>query len=390
VTAIRLIVRPDDDPRVKAADHLEVYVGYGAATVPRAVEVHADDEQTEQLHIDVFDAAIPVYLTDEGALGPFWVGVRAVSQGTAAVGTVVGEGGLDSEIQFEPGMLVQYDVFVRAAYDENGTRFPDVWSRCPGWTDGHGTRHHIIAALDTVDCDEDGVPYEQGGQDCNDFDPSFFPGAMDAVCDGVDHSCGLAPATGQIDCIGPVIGDPTQCALGVKTCRDDMPTGGDCTVGSRLPQAACACVGLALDQLDTCLAEHATSVVCEVTYDAGGFCLGTNTLPLDQPAWWFDASGADASEYVTRWLARGTPSVIQPGWEVAGTFSSGETTEWPPSPAVRAPGGLATLPDQGSDLFLALAAHLTTPELFEVEFRMRRETTCDPKNVAVTCDGLGN
>ena len=385
VTAIRLIVSPDDAVRVRQADHLEVFVGYGMEVVPRDLRVHADDGRTTTYDVGAFLEPIDIYLTDDGANRPFWVGVRAVHKATG-LDEIVGEGGHATPLAFAPGVVLEARVGVKPTRDlANDTRLPEVWAGCPGWTDEDGTRHHIVGEMNTADCDEDGHPYTQGADDCDDFDPAFNPMAQDMVCDHIDHTCGRNPFVGTDDrCVGII--DPGSCVLGTTTCVDTTAPPANCEgPGTPMPPEICQnCSATVGYELFNCIKDTApVRATCLLFHDGANFCQ-TELIPLPiQPSWWLHAGGT-ATGGLARWLRLTPPSALSYGWVtgdvtmpslVVGT----QTVMTPPSPAFYIENGdvNTTLGDSFQDTNLAvITGPPTGPELIVVDVDVQAAADC--------------
>jgi hypothetical protein len=385
VTAIRVIVVPDDAVRVRQADHLEVYVGYGMELVPRDIQVHADDGRVVTYDIGSFLEPIEIYLTDDGASRPFWVGVRAVYQATG-LDEVVGEGGHPTPLVLEPDVVREVRIDVRPTRDPaNDTRFPYVWQGCPGWTDEDGTRHHIVGQLDSADCDQDGFPYAQGSEDCDDFDPTFNPSAEDSVCDHVDHTCGANTFVGQSDrCVGVI--DPGTCVLGTAMCVDNEAPPADCAgPGTPMPPQICqqCSTEVGLDLL-TCIKDAATGrATCTLFQDGLNFCQSEPVPLLIQPSWWMHAGGTSTGR-TARWLALLPPAPVglEYAWvngdPVNPMVVAQQTMETPPSPAfLLSDGDLGALPDplQESNM-VVITGGLQAPELYVVDVEVTAVPDC--------------
>jgi hypothetical protein len=395
VTAIRLIVSPDDAAVVRQADQLQVYVGYGMAVVPRDVRVHADDGRMVTFEVGAFIEPIEVYLTPEGETEPFWVGVRAGFVKPGGAIEIVGEGGHATPLAFEEGVLLEARIDVAPARDPNDNgRLPGVFDRCPGWTDANATRHHIVAEMDGIDCDEDGYPYTQGSDDCDDFDPSFNPMAMDQYCDHIDHTCGRNTYVGSDErCVGP--SDPIgACILGNTVCVDDNSPPADCEgPGLPLPDQTCMlCGSLAGTALDECIKDSATrTATCSLSQDGASFCQTEPFVLNMQPSWWMSAGGTSMGR-TAQWLRLGPAGALRYGWVAGATtaqpllVTAPSTNETPPSPAfyLDNDGDVTVLGDSFADTaFTVMYGGLGGVELIRVDVSVNLVSDCAA--VAPTC-----
>ncbi|MEC7524019.1 MAG: putative metal-binding motif-containing protein [Myxococcota bacterium] len=84
-----------------------------------------------------------------------------------------------------------------------------------------------VRALLGPDADGDGV---DAPMDCDDFDPTVFPGAPDVACDGVDNNCDGTPDDGFMSTV-TMCGAGACEATGMTTCVAGVP-GDTCMIGT--------------------------------------------------------------------------------------------------------------------------------------------------------------
>jgi hypothetical protein len=138
--------------------------------------------------------------------------------------------------------------------DSDQSLSPSAAERCDGRDNNcDGVANFLINFGDTEDDDEDGFPDMRcGGNDCNDGNPSVYPGAME-LCDGVDNDCDgvvdadSADALWYLDLDGDGFGDATGgTMLSCTPIANRIARGGDCDDGDAgiRPAANDACNGI--------------------------------------------------------------------------------------------------------------------------------------------------
>jgi hypothetical protein len=138
--------------------------------------------------------------------------------------------------------------------DSDQSLSPSAAERCDGRDNNcDGVANFLINFGDTEDDDEDGFPDMRcGGNDCNDGNPSVYPGAME-LCDGVDNDCDgvvdadSADALWYLDLDGDGFGDATGgTMLSCTPIANRIARGGDCNDGDAgiRPAANDACNGI--------------------------------------------------------------------------------------------------------------------------------------------------
>jgi alpha-tubulin suppressor-like RCC1 family protein len=138
--------------------------------------------------------------------------------------------------------------------DSDQSLSPSAAERCDGRDNNcDGVANFLINFGDTEDDDEDGFPDMRcGGNDCNDGNPSVYPGAME-LCDGVDNDCDgvvdadSADALWYLDLDGDGFGDATGgTMLSCTPIANRIARGGDCNDGDAAirPAANDACNGI--------------------------------------------------------------------------------------------------------------------------------------------------
>jgi hypothetical protein len=157
-----------------------------------------------------------------------------------------------------PGMGLAAAAFLALAACSSGNTPPPKGNGGSGGDFGQGgSGGHVI---DECDLDGDGHRAPScGGDDCNDKNPSVYPGATELCSGGLDENC-----NGEIDescecqpgdvrgCYPKGDEDPTRnvgaCKDGQQTCKDDGHGWGDCT-GAVEPkdEASAACDGIDQD-----------------------------------------------------------------------------------------------------------------------------------------------
>jgi len=173
------------------------------------------------------------------------------------------------------------------------------------------------ALKEIVACQQpEGYVDNSSGFDCNDNDSTVYPGAADAMCNGVDDNCngqtdedyvsqpttcgtGACAATGSTSCVGGVVHD--SCVLGqagIETCNgidDDCDGNTDediapipitCGVGACAATGSKTCQGGVM--VDSCTPGAPSQEVCDGidnncngATDEGGVCVTTTTTSIE-------------------------------------------------------------------------------------------------------------